>query len=41
MMAEETRARDAWLAERLVDLPAEDIQKLREAVDVLDRLGSE
>lgn len=41
LMAEETRARDEWLAERLVDFSAEDIQKLREAVDVLDRLGSE
>lgn len=41
MMAEETRARDEWLAERLVDFSAEDIQKLRDAVSVLDRLGSE
>jgi DNA-binding MarR family transcriptional regulator len=41
LMAEETRARDEWLAERLVDFSAEDIRKLRDAVDVLDRLGSE
>ncbi len=41
LMAEETRARDEWLAERLVDFSAEDIQKLRDAVGVLDRLGSE
>jgi DNA-binding MarR family transcriptional regulator len=41
LLTEETRARDEWLARRLVDFSAEDLRKLSEAVDVLDRLGSE
>ncbi len=41
LLAEETRARDEWLAKRLVDFSAEDLRKLSEAVEVLDRLGSE
>jgi DNA-binding MarR family transcriptional regulator len=41
LLADETRARDQWLAKRLVDFSAEDLRKLSEAVDVLDRLGSE
>jgi DNA-binding MarR family transcriptional regulator len=41
LLAEETRARDEWLARRLVDFSAEDLRKLSEAVEVLDRLGSE
>jgi len=41
LLAAETRARDEWLARRLVDFSAEDLRKLSEAVDVLDRLGSE
>lgn len=41
LLEEETRARDEWLARRLVDFSAEDLRKLSEAVDVLDRLGSE
>jgi DNA-binding MarR family transcriptional regulator len=41
LLDEETRARDTWLAQRLMDFSAEDLQKLRDAVSVLDRLGSE
>ncbi|HEV2886692.1 MAG TPA: MarR family transcriptional regulator [Jatrophihabitans sp.] len=41
LLTEETRARDEWLAKRLVEFSAEDLRKLGEAVDVLDRLGSE
>lgn len=41
LLAEETRARDEWLAQRLVDFSAEDLRKLSEAIDVLDRLGTE
>lgn len=41
LLTEETRARDEWLAQRLVDFSAEDLRKLSEAVDVLDRLGLE
>jgi DNA-binding MarR family transcriptional regulator len=41
LLTEETRARDEWLARRLVDFSAEDLRKLSDAVDVLDRLGSE
>ena len=41
LLAEETRARDEWLAKRLVEFSAEDLRKLGEAVEVLDRLGSE
>ncbi|HEY0169278.1 MAG TPA: MarR family transcriptional regulator [Jatrophihabitans sp.] len=41
LLAEETRARDEWLAKRLVEFSAEDLRKLGEAVEVLDRIGSE
>ena len=41
LLAEETRARDEWLATRLVEFSAEDLAKLGAAIDVLDRLGSE
>ena len=41
LLAEETRARDEWLAKRLVEFSAEDLRKLGDAVEVLDRLGSE
>ena len=41
LLTEETRARDEWLAKRLVEFSAEDLRKLGEAVEVLDRLGSE
>jgi DNA-binding MarR family transcriptional regulator len=37
----EARARDEWLAKRLVTLSARDRELLRLAVEVLDRLGSE
>ena len=41
LLAEETRARDEWLAKRLVEFSQSDLRKLSEAVEVLDRLGSE
>ena len=41
LLGEETRARDEWLAKRLVEFSTEDLRKLSEAVEVLDRLGSE
>jgi DNA-binding MarR family transcriptional regulator len=41
LLAEETRARDEWLAKRLVDFSEDDLRKLSEAVEVLDRLGSD
>jgi DNA-binding MarR family transcriptional regulator len=41
LLADETRARDEWLAKRLVEFSAGDLRKLSEAVEVLDRLGSE
>jgi DNA-binding MarR family transcriptional regulator len=41
LLAEETRARDEWLAKRLVELSTEDLRKLGAAIEVLDRLGSE
>ena len=37
----ESRARDEWLAKRLVEFSEEDLRKLGEAVEVLDRLGTE
>lgn len=37
----ETRARDSWLATRLVDFSPDELRILSEAVAVLDRLGSE
>jgi DNA-binding MarR family transcriptional regulator len=41
LLDEEARARDEWLATRLVDFSPEEIRILSEAVIVLDRLGSE
>ena len=41
LLEEETRARDEWLAKRLVEFSPSDLRKLSEAVEVLDRLGSE
>jgi DNA-binding MarR family transcriptional regulator len=41
LLAEETRARDEWLAKRLVEFSVADLRKLSEAVEVLDRLGTE
>jgi DNA-binding MarR family transcriptional regulator len=41
LLDEETRARDEWLATRLVDFSAEELAILSDAVTVLDRLGSE
>jgi DNA-binding MarR family transcriptional regulator len=41
LLDDETRARDEWLAKRLVEFSADDLRKLGEAVEVLDRLGSE
>jgi DNA-binding MarR family transcriptional regulator len=41
LLSEEARARDEWLAKRLVELSEDDLRKLTEAVDVLDRLGSD
>ncbi len=41
LLAEETRARDEWLAKRLVEFSVDDLRKLDEAIEVLDRLGSE
>src|ERR1700712_3415856 len=35
LLAEETRARDEWLAQRLVDFSAEDLAKLGAALEVL------
>jgi DNA-binding MarR family transcriptional regulator len=41
LLDEETRARDEWLAKRLLDFSPEDRELLRKSIDVLDRLGSE
>jgi DNA-binding MarR family transcriptional regulator len=41
LLDDETRARDEWLARRLLDLSAADRDLLRKSIDVLDRLGSE
>jgi DNA-binding MarR family transcriptional regulator len=41
LLDDETRARDEWLARRLLDLSAADRERLRKSIDVLDRLGSE
>jgi DNA-binding MarR family transcriptional regulator len=40
LLAEETRARDEWLSQRLIDFSEAELAILREAVQVLDRLGS-
>ena len=39
LLQEDRRRRDAWLAQRLRDLPADDLAVLRRAADVLDRLA--
>jgi DNA-binding MarR family transcriptional regulator len=41
LLEAETRARDEWLSRRLVDFSEAELQILRDAVAVLDRLGSE
>ena len=41
LLAEETRARDEWLAKRLVEFSEDDLRKLSDAIEVLDRLGSD
>ena len=40
LLREDRRRRDAWLAQRLRDLPPADLAVLREAAAVLDRLAS-
>jgi DNA-binding MarR family transcriptional regulator len=40
MVREDRRRRDAWLAQRLHDLPAEDLEVLRRAAVVLERLAA-
>ena len=40
LLREDRRRRDAWLAQRLAELPAEDLSVLRRATAVLDRLAS-
>jgi len=41
LLAEETEARDTWLATRLADFSPDELRILGDAVAVLDRLGSE
>jgi len=41
LLDEEGRIRDEWLAKRLIEFSPQDLAKLRDAMDVLDRLGSE
>jgi DNA-binding MarR family transcriptional regulator len=41
LLEAETRARDEWLSNRLVEFSEAELQILRDAVAVLDRLGSE
>ncbi len=41
LLQAETRARDEWLATRLLDFTDEELRVLGEAVTVIDRLGSE
>ncbi|MDT7538031.1 MAG: hypothetical protein QOI82_1616 [Actinomycetota bacterium] len=40
LLKEDRRRRDVWLAQRLKDLDAEDLDVLRSAVRILDRLAS-
>ena len=40
LVREDRRRRDAWLAQRLQDLPAEDLEVLRRAAVVLERLAA-
>ncbi len=39
MLREDRQRRDAWLAQRMRDLPADDLAALRRAAEVLDRLA--
>ncbi len=39
MLRADRQRRDAWLAQRMRDLPAEDLAVLRRAAEVLDRLA--
>ena len=39
-MREDRRRRDAWLAQRLRDLPREDVDVLRRAAVLLERLAA-
>ena len=41
MLQEDRRRRDAWLAQRLRALDPADLAVLRQAADILERLGSE
>lgn len=41
VLDEETRARDEWLSQRLLDFTEDELAILRDAVTVLNRLGSE
>jgi DNA-binding MarR family transcriptional regulator len=40
LLKEDRRRRDVWLAQRLQDLPADELQVLRRAAGILDRLAS-
>jgi DNA-binding MarR family transcriptional regulator len=40
LLREDRRRREAWLAQRLADLDADEIDVLRRAVDLLDRLAT-
>jgi DNA-binding MarR family transcriptional regulator len=40
LVREDRRRRDAWLAQRLRDLPPEDVEVLRRAAGVLERLAA-
>ncbi len=40
LVREDRRRRDAWLAQRLQDLPPEDVEVLRRAAVVLERLAA-
>ena len=40
LVREDRRRRDAWLAQRLHDLPADDVEVLRRAAVVLERLAA-
>ena len=40
LVREDRRRRDAWLAQRLQELPAEDVEVLRRAAVVLERLAA-
>ena len=39
LLREDRRRREAWLAQRLGELPAEDLSVLRRAAEILDRLA--